>query len=376
MNHEGHRLARGSEESPLGRSEQESLSAAGSVAGAEKHEAPPSAEDYSCPICLELLLRPVALSCGHHLCRGCWIRVIQGSHPGSLALTGIPRPWNYRIPCPLGRCQVRPIVRLDVALIGELESRFGPQLAARTAELHTLPEEERMAEAVNAWVAAGCRREISNNGRYPVTARAESEPVTRQLLVALVCVSGTVLLISGSPRFEPAVPSHTASYHTADQVFASCSVSLCLFDRRPGPSWCVVVIHAMLSLPSPLYRFCALARLNPPPPIALICFHRPQARDRWAGPTLLLIGLGTSCVCTSLACCHFGPSEIALLLRQATHLRDRRRGGGAQALQPRAPRASAGTHAVVLPPPRPSTRSHWAVALFGSGRSVGSVVPL
>ena len=241
MSHEGHELARRSDES-LGRSdsEQESLSDAGAVAGAENHEAvPPSAEDYSCPICLELLLRPVALSCGHHLCRGCWIRVIQGSHD-TLALTGIPRPWNYRIPCPLGRCQVRPIVRLDVALIGELESRFGPQLAARTAELHTLPEvEERMAEAVNAWVAAGCRREMSNNGGHPVTA-ARSEPVPKQLLVALVCgFFGTVLLISGSPRFEPARYPHglisqlTKCSHRALSVF----VSLIAGQVRRGASY-------------------------------------------------------------------------------------------------------------------------------------------
>ena len=65
---------------------------------------PPSVEDYCCPICLELLLRPVKLSCGHRLCRGCWLRVLQGSQARAVASrTG-------RVACPLGRCQVRPYV--------------------------------------------------------------------------------------------------------------------------------------------------------------------------------------------------------------------------------------------------------------------------
>jgi hypothetical protein len=214
-------LPRRSDESP-GRSEHESLSDAGAIAEANRQEKRevelvlPSAEDYSCPICLELLLRPVALSCGHHLCRGCWIRVIQGSH-ANLALTGTPRPWNYRIPCPLGRCQVRPIVRLDVALMSELESRFGPLLAARTAE-HTLPEEERMAKEVNVWAAAGCRREMPSN-HVTSTARAEraeseeARSVTMPLLVAWGCgFSCIVMLISDSLRFEPPLGPHR---HTA-----------------------------------------------------------------------------------------------------------------------------------------------------------------
>ena len=40
---------------------------------------------YCCAICIELLLRPVVLSCGHRLCRGCWVRVLQGSQARAVA---------------------------------------------------------------------------------------------------------------------------------------------------------------------------------------------------------------------------------------------------------------------------------------------------
>lgn len=58
-----------------------------------------SEEDFCCPICLDLLLRPVVLACGHRLCRGCWCRVLQGREMRATAnLTGSAS-------CPLGRCE-------------------------------------------------------------------------------------------------------------------------------------------------------------------------------------------------------------------------------------------------------------------------------
>ena len=72
------------------------------VAPPPSESEPASIHDYTCPICLELLLRPVQLSCGHRFCRGCWVRVLQSrearataelspspspSHPDPLTLT-------------------------------------------------------------------------------------------------------------------------------------------------------------------------------------------------------------------------------------------------------------------------------------------------
>lgn len=125
---------------------------------------PPSAEDYSCPICLELLLRPVMLSCGHRLCRGCWMNVLQGStvhvyHRGLYcSQTGLVAAEctctgpHENATCPLGRCRVMQTVpAVDVSLMRELYAWFGPQLTARAAE-HALADEEILAKAVNARV--------------------------------------------------------------------------------------------------------------------------------------------------------------------------------------------------------------------------------
>lgn len=106
-------------------------------------------EDYSCPICLEMLLRPVKLSCGHHYCRGCWVRVLQ-SHDG--------RATARRTGCALCpfRCEVRPVVpEVDQALASQLALHFDEQYTER-ASAHALPDEERKTAEVNAWAAAGC----------------------------------------------------------------------------------------------------------------------------------------------------------------------------------------------------------------------------
>ena len=109
-----------------------------------------AAEDYTCAICLEILLRPIALSCGHRFCRGCWCRVLQGSEVRAIA----SRTGN--VACPLGRCVVRPTVpEVDHALGRDLAWRFASQLSARTAP--TEAEEMESVTEVNAWAASGCK---------------------------------------------------------------------------------------------------------------------------------------------------------------------------------------------------------------------------
>ena len=118
-------------------------------------EASPRSTEYCCAICIDLLLRPVRLSCGHTLCRGCWVRVLQGSQARAVA----SRTGNAT--CPLGRCEVRPCVpEVDRDLESKMRSRLGfKQLAshAAAAELAPLDEESAAAAAVNAWAAAGCK---------------------------------------------------------------------------------------------------------------------------------------------------------------------------------------------------------------------------
>ena len=124
------------------------------VTGTEE-SSPATAPDFCCAICLELLYRPVVLSCGHRFCRGCWLRVLESRDVRATAhLTGCAA-------CPLGRCKVSPAVpEVSIALSSELESRFGVQYTGRSSAFALADEEERAATEANEWVAAGCKADM------------------------------------------------------------------------------------------------------------------------------------------------------------------------------------------------------------------------
>ena len=155
--------------------------------------APPlSVHDYSCPICLELLLRPVKLSCGHHFCRGCWVRVLQSRDGRAAANT------TGAVSCPF-RCEVRPVVPdVDQALASVLESHFEEQYTEH-ASAYALPDEERKATEVNAWAAAGCVLDMPEESAtmVEVVSALRAQQLLRVMLMTLaLSVAGFGCLMS------------------------------------------------------------------------------------------------------------------------------------------------------------------------------------
>ena len=152
--------------------------------------------DYTCPICLELLLRPVKLSCGHYFCRGCWTHVLQGRAARATAnLSGTAA-------CPF-RCEVKPLVpEIDETLASQLESQFAQEYKKR-ASATSLPNEERRSASVNEWAAQGCKldaRELAKQAEAAATAqaatvRARTESRLRNMVID-VSVVGAVLLFA------------------------------------------------------------------------------------------------------------------------------------------------------------------------------------
>ena len=146
-------------------------------------------QDHMCPICLELLLRPVQLSCSHRFCRGCWARVLQGRDVRATAhLTG-------SVACPY-RCEVRPVVpEVDETLASQLESHFAARYSERASST-SLPDEERRVTEVNDWAAQGCKLDDTPRADE-VTAAPEERSDEEWLMraVSVISLFGGVLLV-------------------------------------------------------------------------------------------------------------------------------------------------------------------------------------
>ena len=146
-------------------------------------------QDHTCPICLELLLRPVQLSCSHRFCRGCWSRVLQGRAVRATAhLTG-------SVACPY-RCEVRPVVpEVDETLASQLESRFAARYRERASST-SLPDEERRVTEVNAWAAQGCKLDDTPSADEVTTAPEErSDEEWLMQAVGVISMFAGILLI-------------------------------------------------------------------------------------------------------------------------------------------------------------------------------------
>jgi len=142
-------------------------------------------QDHTCPICLELLLRPVQLSCGHRFCRGCWASVLQSHDVRATAhLTG-------SVACPY-RCEVRPVVpEVDEALASQLESHFAARYSKRASST-SLPDEERRVAEVNEWAAQGCKPD-DTPGVEEVTRTQELQERTENWLARAVIIIALAL---------------------------------------------------------------------------------------------------------------------------------------------------------------------------------------
>ena len=240
----------------------------------------PRSTDYCCAICIELLLRPVVLSCGHRLCRGCWVRVLQGSQARAVASrTG------YAV-CPLGRCEVRPCVPdVDLDLESEMRERIGfKQLAAHAAaaEHACLTEESASVAAVNAWAAAGCT----------LDAPEEIEAAEVELAAALAAAAAVAFDVDGA--------SFSAS--TWCEKLACCRDIFCLlvtialiaallFILNGGGEVCglLYAYTQRLLMPAPPPPRASSLFIIPPPPAVL---PRPAINVHLSYPPCRIITLG------------------------------------------------------------------------------------
>lgn len=150
----------------------------------------PTDMGLSCPICLDVLVRPVVLSCQHTACRGCWIRFLQSPEVRAFAhRTG-------KVACPLGRCELLPIVpEVNAALQKEAKAKFASRLAMRSCKISEA-EEARKADEVNDWAHAGCAPdEVERAACTEAAARSRLQQRMQRLLLFVLFVMAVVEIV-------------------------------------------------------------------------------------------------------------------------------------------------------------------------------------
>jgi len=193
------------------------------LALAEATMTSPTSAGVSCPICLDVLLRPVVLACGHRTCRLCLVKYLQTrSTRATASETG-------KASCPLARCEIPPMVPpVDRSLQASLEVRFAAALAARSVRLSEA-DEAREAESLNAWAAAGCpapRDEQLERARAagpPTRARRAKDFLGHGVMFVFMFMCFGMLALTydtcaESRTYEWRCPSDTSDNQTADSL--------------------------------------------------------------------------------------------------------------------------------------------------------------
>ena len=105
---------------------------------------------FSCPICLDILVRPVTFACGHRSCRACFVQLLESAPMReSVATTGL-------VSCPIGRCVLPPLVpEVDMVLCETVRSACGAGLEVMSAD-----EEDRRAACLNAQASCSAEADI------------------------------------------------------------------------------------------------------------------------------------------------------------------------------------------------------------------------
>jgi hypothetical protein len=121
------RLLDDDEDSPTGEDDEE--------AAAPPFERTATDKGLQCPVCVDILCRPVGLACGHALCRSCLCDVIE--HEGSVRCPVCREAAPAFVPC------------VQRALLSIIEADYPERVREREREVDVAAEEARAAD-INA----------------------------------------------------------------------------------------------------------------------------------------------------------------------------------------------------------------------------------